>query len=320
VTPPRSQLLTALRRAVPWIVTAGLLFLVFRKVSVAQIVAATRTSASWTVPACVAGVAAIYLADSFAIWKTFGWFLAPLTYGQVLVVRGATYLLAAINYNVGQGAMVYFVHRAKGTTVMRGVATLLLVMGINVVALIGLATVGFAVAPDIPRVVRVVVLVAYAGLAVYALAVAWKPRWLAARPLFDVLLGAGLGGHLRALAVRLPHIATLVIFQTSILHGFGVDVPVSQAIVLLPVVFFIAVLPISVQGLGTTQAAMVYFFARYAPGTAQQQAGTVVAASLFATTAATLLQALLGLACLRSRVGRELKAAVSESAVATPGA
>jgi hypothetical protein len=313
----RERVLAGLRRVVPWMVTAGLLYLIFRKISVAQIIEATRASAPWAIPVAVASVLAIYFADSFAIWKTFGWFLAPLTFRQVLVVRGATYLLAAINYNVGQGAMVYFVHRAKGTTVMRGVATLLLVLGVNVLALLTLATVGLFIAPDIPRVVRVVVVVAFAGLGVYALAVALKPRWLAQRPLFDVLLAAGLGGHLRALLVRVPHIAGLVIFQTAMLHAFGVAVPVRQAIVMFPLVFFIAVLPISVQGLGTTQAAMIFFFARYAPGDRQAQQTAVVAASIFAMALGTTLQALLGLGCLRSRIGQELKAAAA-SAVAKP--
>ena len=42
--------------------------------------------------------------------------------------------------------------------------------------------------------------------------------------------------------------------------------PLVDALATLPIVFLVAVLPISVQGLGTTQAAMVFFFARYAPG------------------------------------------------------
>jgi hypothetical protein len=294
------------------VVTVGLLWFVFRKTSVAQLVAATRAAAPWTIPATVVGIAAIYVADSFAIWKTFGWFLAPLTYGQVLVVRGATYLLAAINYNVGQGAMVYFVHRAKGTTVMRGIATLLLILGVNVLALLALATVGLFVAPDIPRVIRVVVVVAFAGLGVYTLAVVLKPRWLAERPLFDVLLAAGLGGHLRALAVRLPHIAVLVAYQTLILRGFGIAIPVRQAIVTLPLVFFIAVLPISVQGLGTTQIAMTFFFARYASGDAD---AAVKAASFFMQGLGTVLQVALGLVCVRSRTGQELRAAAAAASV-----
>jgi hypothetical protein len=316
----RPRIAARLRRALPWVVTAALLVVIFRKISFADVVDKMHAAAPWTIPAAVLGIAAVYFADSFAIWKTFGWFLAPLTYGQVLVVRGATYLLAAINYNVGQGAMVYFIHRAKGTTVMRGVATLLLVLGINVLALLGLSTVGLFVAPDIPRVVRVLVAVAYAGLAVYALAVAVKPRWLATRPLFDVLLGAGLGGHLKALAVRLPHVAALVFYTTAMLHAFGVAVPVRQAIVTLPLFFFIAVLPISVQGLGTSQAAMIFLFARYAPGDTKAQAAAVVAASLCATAATTILQAILGLGCLRSRTGQELRAAAAASATEKPAA
>jgi hypothetical protein len=306
-----------LGRAAAWLITASLLFFLFKKIPFANVVAQARAAAPWTVPACVACVAAIYVADSFAIWKTFGWFLAPLSYAQVLVVRGATYLLAAINYNVGQGAIVYFVHRATGAPVLRGVATVLLIMGVNVLALLVLTTVGLGVAPDVPHSVAVIVSVAYAGLAVYALVVALRPRWLATRPIFDVLLSAGLGGHARALLVRVPHIAAIVVFQTSMLRAFGVAVPIAQAIVALPIVFFIAVLPISVQGLGTTQAAMVYFFARYAPGDVAAQQAKVLAASLFAQAGALMLQTALGVACLRSRVGRELRAATATATATT---
>src|SRR4051812_7931487 len=155
-----------LTRLAAWAVTVGLLALLFRKISFGEVVAATRAAAGWTVPVALVGLVAIYLGDSFAIWKTFGWFLARLTFVQVLALRGGTYLLAAINYNVGQGAMIYFVHRAKGAPVMRGVATLLLVLGVNVVALLLLATAGVAVAPEVPHAVAVIVAVAWAGLAV----------------------------------------------------------------------------------------------------------------------------------------------------------
>ncbi|HET6283750.1 MAG TPA: lysylphosphatidylglycerol synthase domain-containing protein [Polyangia bacterium] len=301
-----------------WVVTAGMLAFLFWRTPLSQVVEATRAAATWTVPAALFWVAAIYLADSFAIWKTFGWFLAKLSFAQVLVVRGATYLLAAINYSVGQGAIVYFVHRATGVPVLRGVGTVLLIMGINVLALLALATVGLAIAPDVPRGLAIVVAGAFVGLLVYALGVAVKPRWLARRPIFDVLLGAGLGGHLRALAVRLPHIATLVGLQMSMLHAFGVKVPLVDAVVTLPIVFFVAVLPISVQGIGTTQAAMVLFFARFAPGDRGAQEAAVLAASLVSQAIALTFQITVGLLCLRSSVGRDLRKATR--AAATPAA
>jgi hypothetical protein len=259
----------------------------------------------------------IYLGDSFAIWKTFGWFLAPLSLADVLLVRGATYLLAAINYNVGQGAIVYFVHRVARVPVMRGVATVLLIMGVNILALLFLATFGLVAAPAVPHALKLIVAVAYAGLAVYAVAVAVKPRWLASRPLFDVLLGAGVGGHARALLVRLPHIASLFAAQIVMMHAFGIAVPVFDAVAALPVVFFVAVLPISVQGLGTTQATMIFFFARYAPGDSHAQQAAVLASSLVTQVCMLVFQAVLGVACMRSRVGRALTAASAEAQAAS---
>ena len=297
-------------RLLAWAVTAGLLVLLFRKISLHEVIAAARGAAGWTVPVGLLCVVAIYLADSFAIWKTFGWFLVRLSFVDVLLVRGATYLLAAINYNVGQGAIVYFVNRVAAVPVIRGAATVLFIMGVNVLALLFLATLGLGAAPAVPHAVTLIVLVAYAGLAVYLVAVALKPRWLASRPIFQVLLGAGLGGHARALAVRLPHIAALFTFQICMLRAFGVAVPMVDAVAALPVVFFISVLPISVQGLGTTQAAMVYFFARYAAGDHQAQQAAVLTASLVGQALALSFQAVLGILCLKSRVGRALEAAV----------
>jgi hypothetical protein len=241
-----------------------------------------------------------------------------MSFSDVLLVRGATYLLAAINYNVGQGAIVYFVNRTTGAPILRGIATILLIMGINVLALLFLATAGLWIAPAVPHAVFVLVVVAWLGLGLYVAVVAARPRWLRERPLFDVLLGAGIGGHARALAVRLPHIASLIAFQVAMLRAFGVAVPLVDALAALPVVFLVAALPLSVQGLGTTQAAMIYFFARYAPGARSAQEAAVMTASLVGQALSLTFQALLGVACMRSRVGRALSEAVPAEAPGEP--
>jgi hypothetical protein len=301
-----------LLRVLPWVVTAGLLFLLFRRISIAEVVADTRRAAGWMVPVTLLWVAAVYLADSFAIWKTFGWFLTRMSFKDVLLVRGATYLLAAINYNVGQGAIVYFVHRTAGTTIVRGIATILLVLGTNVLALLFLATAGLGIAPAVPSAVKILVAVAWGGLTFYAALIALRPRWLD-RPVFEVLLNARLAGYARALIVRVPHIAALIAFQFCALRAFDVHVPFVHALATLPVTFLVAVLPISVQGLGTTQATMVYFFAQYAPGDAAAREAAVIAASLVAQAIAFSFQALLGVVCLKSRVGRALQASTRQA-------
>jgi hypothetical protein len=93
-----------------------------------------------------------------------------------------------------------------------------------------------------------------------------------------------------------------------------VAVPILDALAVLPVVFLISVLPISVQGLGTTQAALIYFFARYAPGDRHAQEASVMAASLVGQAMALTFQAVLGVGCLRSRVGRTLGTSAKASA------
>jgi len=270
------------------------------------VIAAARGAAGWGIPVSLALVAAIYLCDAFAIWKTFGWFVARMSFSDVLLVRGATYLFAAINYNVGQLAIVYFVHKTTGVPVVRGIAAVLLIMGTNVLALLFLATAGLVAAPAVPHALPTTLAVAYAGLVVYVVALVMRPGWLARRPVFDVLLGAGLGGHMRALAVRLPHVAALFAFQIALFRAFHVAIPVFDALAALPIVFLIAALPVSVLGLGTTQAAMIYFFARYAPGEGSAREAVVLAASLVGQAVALGVQSLIGAVCLQSRVGRSV--------------
>ena len=308
-----------LGRIAAWAVTGGALAWLFWKTPFSDVVAALKHAAPWTIPAVLATVILIYIADSFAMWKTFGWFLAELPFRDVLIVRGATYLLAAINYSVGQGAIVYFVHRARGVPVMRGVATVLLIMGTNLLVLLAFVTAGLALSSTRPPALVPVIGAAWAGLAVYVAVIVARPRFLASRPLFDVLLSAGLGGHLRAMLVRLPHIASLMLYQIVALRSLGVVIPFGTALATLPVVMFIAVLPISVQGLGTTQAAMVLFFSSYVPAGAGDPRAVILGASLGAQAIALGFQVLTGFVCLRTKTARGLGRDAREGAAETPG-
>jgi uncharacterized membrane protein YbhN (UPF0104 family) len=294
-------------RYLAWLVAIGLVGYLLSRLSLNDVLTAIRQAAPWTVPAILGLIACVYLADSLAIWKTFGWFVARLSFKEVLVVRGATYLLALVNYAIGQGAIVYFVNRSRGVPVIRGTAAVLLIMGINVLMLLILTSLGLLFEPTVPPWLRLVVIGGYAGLAVYALIVALKPRWLASRPLFDVLLGAGLGGHLKAMAVRLPHILSLLVLSFTAMRAFGIQVPVGTAVLCLPVVYFVAVLPLSPQGLGTMEAMMLLFFVQYAPGaTAAQREAAVIASCLAHRAIGNALQVAIGFVCLRNQLARDI--------------
>ena len=125
-----------------------------------QVVAAARGAAWWTVPAVLASVTAIYVFDSFAIWKMFGWFLTRCRSRRSCSCGVRPICSPPINYSVGQGAIVYFVHRAAGVPVVRGVGTVLLIMGVNVLALCSWPRRGWRSRPTVPRSLYVVITVA----------------------------------------------------------------------------------------------------------------------------------------------------------------
>jgi hypothetical protein len=296
-----------LARLAAWVVTGGMLAYLLWRVPLGKVAEAATHASWWTIPALGGLVVVNFFADVFATWKTFGWFVAPLTFVELLTLRGATYLWALVNYALGQGALVYFVRRSRGVPLVRGAAAVLLIMGLNLLLLLLLATFGMLLGADTPRQIRLVVMAAYAGLGVYILVLLAKPRWLASRPIFDVLLAAGPMGHLKGMAVRLPHVLVLILFTYLTMRSFGVEVPLLQAMLCAPIVLFVAVLPISFQGVGVTQFLMLSFFAIYAPGDATQREARVIAASLGAWFISLCVQVLISLACLRSSSAQKLQ-------------
>jgi hypothetical protein len=133
---------------------------------------------------------------------------------------------------------------------------------------------------------------------------------LTSRPIFDVLFAAGIAGHLRTVLVRIPHLGILMVFTYTSLRAFGVEVPVSHAILYLPMIYFIGVLPIAVMGLGTTQFMMILLLSRYVPGAAHdpaKAAAAITAASLGGQAVALAIQATLGVFCMRNQLARDLR-------------
>ena len=294
------------RRVLPWLVAAGLLTWVFWGVPLQDFVDALgRGQFTWYVPAMLVCMTCIFLADTVAISKTFSWFTTHIPFRTVLKIRGASYLMSVINYNLGQGAIVVFAKRAKGVPYGRAAGTVLLLMGVSLVVLILLSTVGLFVS-DAPKAMafRPYVIALLSAFGVYLIIVAVKPRFLARWSVAQPMLDAGLGGHLAAIAVRFPHLLLVFSAHYMTMRAFGIDIPVLAFVSTMPFISLMSAIPISPQGLGTTQYAAVYFFASFAPGTVAEQKATVLAYSLTTSVLAILFMLTTGLVFLRS--GMEL--------------
>jgi hypothetical protein len=163
-------------------------------------------------------------------------------------------------------------------------------------ALLVLATIGFLAPSQVPSAVGAILGTAWVAVVVYLAVVGIAPTPLRRLPVLPALFDAGIGGHLHAIASRLPHVGAIVLISYFSLHAFGVEIPLWQVMLLAPLVLFVTVLPVSVQGLGPAQALAVVLYSRYAPGASgAEREAVVLASSLVAQTITFAFQALTGL-------------------------
>ena len=292
------------RRWAPWVVAAVILGYIFATVPRADLAAAFERVSLWRLGILVATYAvALLLADALAMWIAFRQAITDhrVTYGAAVRMRGASYLLALVNYGAGQGGIVYFLHQYHGVKISRGASAVLLASGalILVIALaVGAGLLGGAV-PNRPE-LRFVAVAVVAALPTYLALIAARPNFLASRAFLTPLFDAGIGGTLRVAGARVVHVSVLIAGHWMAMHLFGIHVPAAAALAQLPVVFLVAAIPISPSGLGTTQAAAITLFAPYASGAElPAREAAVLAYSLSFQFAGTAAVAAIGLVCLR---------------------
>jgi len=221
-------------------------------------------------------------------------------FSRIFLVRGATYVLGILNYGLGQGAFGFFLQRS-GVAAIRAAGTMLFLMVINLGVLLFVASFGL-LAIGYPRTTHLgLPFLGYGllvGMVLYLAIIGLRPRFLQNYQLLAPVLEAGLRGHLRAAGGRLPHILVLVLTFWGALRLWGIPVPLTQGVAMVPIVLLIGALPIAPAGLGTTQGALVFLFSQYVPiPNSEVRAAVVLAFSLIYYFLGIVVQALLGLWC-----------------------
>src|SRR4051812_7609754 len=202
-------------------------------------------------------------ADTFAMSAVFGRFGCHVPYKDLYLVRASTYLLAVVNYHVGQAAIVGYLYRVRRVPLLRASGWILFIIGINVGTLFILASAGATRVNGELSMMRYIPLVCGIGIVVYATLLTLEPRILAERTLFKPLFEMGIPGHIYGVLVRLPHIGVLLVWHFASLRMFGVQVSPGAALLYLPAYFAVSSLPVNVNGLGVAQMVAVFFFAPY---------------------------------------------------------
>jgi uncharacterized membrane protein YbhN (UPF0104 family) len=288
-------------RLLPWLLAAALLGLLFVRLPRVEI-ARALAAGPFGMLAAFAAVTALLalLADTAATRTAFARTGVRRPFQQLLLVRGATYLLSLLNPAAGLGGLSYYLLRTGAEPGRAGAAALLIfVTFLGAIALVtagGMLLAGGAgdLRPWLPGLALLL-----AALAAYLGVLRLRPSFLSRWRLFAPLFEAGAGGFLAATVARVPHVLAMVLSLWGGLRLWGVVLPVGRGTVLLSIVLLVSALPLTPGALGTTEAALVVLAAPYAPGAGVVARQSLVLAfsvlyHLFCLTA----QAVLALLCL----------------------
>lgn len=269
--------------------TAGIFALILRRVPFAALGAALHEADYPRFLALMIPNALFYFAwDTLVLAVVIGWFHGAVPYTRLLPVRAASYVVGFFNTNLGRGAMAAYLSRRLHAPFLELGSTVLFLVLTEYTQLVAWAMLGLlGFRADVSN-----SLVAVAGgVAAFWLIVRWliAPRpW----PISRTFRLASASRYVQVVLLRAPLFFVSLCLHYYAARAFGIEIPFSQMLTFLPVIFMLAALPVTVAHLGTTQAAWIFFFSRYAP------APRLLAFSLAAHLVFSFTRAMLGLAWL----------------------
>ena len=293
-----------LKRFIPWIVTAVIFALIFRRVPVAKVVEALRGVHLLPYLAIMLPYSVVYLLiDTFCLTRVLNWFNAPIAYRDVLPIRATTYLLTLLNSPLGQGGVALYLNRREGIPLLEVGSSVLFMMFVELYQLVFYSSLGAMLAPDRIESSLIAVYVAlYAYFAVHVAFFRFGADWLGKHKWGGMLRSfrmAHLRHYLLLLVFKSPNFLMATVVYYFALQCFDLHLPYRELLMFLPIIFLSAALPIGVAHLGAPQYFWLHFFGDQAPE------ASLLAFSLTAHVTFMVMNAALGLPFL-PRATREL--------------
>lgn len=270
-----------LKNLLPWVIAAALLVFIFRKTPPALVLSAWESSRSVFFSISAIGYFIFVMTvDCGALSWLLTRFVTPVKFGETLLMRGATYLLMVINYNLGQGGIAFYLKRTHGAPLFKtlGVMSFVTLIDLSLMVLMALSAVIIepVVYRDLP--LRPVIF-NIAGL--YFLAVAlwfffWKHtshpllikltekwrlfHWLIGREVFHVFKDLKVKDVATAFFWRLPLVMFITCAPALLFLSFYATVPLTKIFIYTPIMLLVGTLPITPSGLGTSQLLFEEFY------------------------------------------------------------
>lgn len=303
------------RAAIAWVGTASLLgFLAFT----------TDFAAAWeafrgadyvlfTLTAVFATLGG-YVVDTLTLRYLLGAVGIRIGVREFLRVKGASYLLNIVNYNLALVLMAAVVKRRtdRGWAAAGSPFVMLNFVDLAVFGALILIAVAAGASPfdgTATLAISVVAVGALSGVPVLAAfsRLTTGPAWLiriASHNLLEAFRRIAPRDLAVSLALRSLLIVLYAVMNHLFLRSFGTHISVANLLVYMPILSLVGFIPISVSGLGSTQVLMRRFYAAHVPvalaTTEACRVGIIDAYSTSSILSVILIRILIGLACTPS--------------------
>lgn len=190
-------------------------------------------------------------------------------FAELAGVRAYTYLLMVLNYNLGVGGIALYLRSTVGIPLAEASSLMLFYMYAELASLAAMCVLGAVLLPDEIHIATIAVLAGAFLVGSVVLIAGYRtfgdrlPRRLGQLSLLSSFRLASPATFLNLALGRGAYFLAFIVFFRLALPTFSVEVPLPALLVLVPTIFFIGNLPISAAGLGTMQAAMLFFFRSY---------------------------------------------------------
>lgn len=236
-------------------------------------------------------------------------------YGEFARIKGASYLMNVLNYNLALAMMAALVSRRSDKGLAASGSPFILLNFIDLSALSILVLLGLA-AGAVPfedgRAMLAVVVMASGGLLggptlclLSRLKISWLGRF-AQHEIMSAFRMLDVKSYVLMSVLRVGFVSIYAVMAWLFMHAFRFDIPFTDLLVYQPILGLIVFIPISVSGLGSTQVVMRSFFEQYAP-IGIDPVAAIDAYSTSTIVAVLLMRVVIGLLCM-PYVSRALKA------------
>lgn len=313
-----------LKKIIPWVLVIGIFGLLFFHIP-PQDILKTASYADWPlmITLAVAYFLIMTVLDVFGLKWTISRFATQVDLKETVLMRGATYLLMVINYNLGQGGIAFYLKRTHQTPLFKTLSSMFYLSLVDLCLLVTLSVIISFFTPVSLNHIEINPLIQKLGLffylCIFLWVIFWKNvskswsaplrkirwvHWLLEQHLFHAFRESSMGDYVKAILVRLPIVIVVSSMFYLPLIAFKVTTPIWVFLLYSPIVLLAGVLPLTPAGLGTSQALVIALFSHQLQSPLLSLEGVTAASILLASSLVWMFLNLIlkcssGFICLR---------------------